>query len=653
MSRPSRIAIVKELGSRSPRCLAAHAIRGQDAELVVVERYPAVLGAEVLQALEDEAKELVPFEQANVATVIASVKLKGDVAILSEWVDGESLASVLSADQKPSFEMLLRVLSDAFEAMGALHAFGGRTCGALGVEDVFVGVDGVTRITRFGLGKISPSALGARRLASMAPEFLRGEKSPRGDVFTLGTLTWECFMGAPLFDTPANVDAQLAKLSSAPPRVDEKKRDAWAAPLADVIARALSLDPKARFATPAEFSKAIAAAVPGKIASRATVSQWVARVFGERIEARLVKLEPKVDLSFSVGAPPMSVPPADVAPPAPAKVPEIEQKIAETPKAKVVTPIADAKKPEVAIGEAKKPEPAKEKAPVAATAVAAAVRKPMQSTPEVAKKIVPLPKRAPGDPDSSPSLVAAAAKASSAQTTVTTPTKPITPTPVKTNGSGAVKADKIVAKAPPAKPKEEVAPVVPIVVDDEPAPTSNDLDSDIDLVSVRPPPMATKREEPKKEEAAYVAPKVIIAPAVDAPPLEIPRAPPAPRVSTRAVRDSDVNVYAKRSPYRAPLLFFVGVALAAGGFAAGRYTAPDAWPPTPTFSATGTPTPTPTHTETTPPPPTQTAGATSTTTSATATSAHPETHAIAPNANASPSASASKDGGRRYDPNGI
>ena len=127
MSRPSRIAIVKELGSRSPRCLAAHAARGQDEpELVIVERYPAVLGPDVLAQLEEEAKELVTFEQANVATVIASVKLKGDVAILSEWVDGESLASCLANDQKPSLEILLRVLSDVCDAVTALHGQNGR-----------------------------------------------------------------------------------------------------------------------------------------------------------------------------------------------------------------------------------------------------------------------------------------------------------------------------------------------------------------------------------------------------------------------------------------------------------------------------------------------------------------------------------------------
>ena len=461
-----------------------------------------------------------------------------------------------------------------------------------------------------------------------------------------------------------------------PRRVDVAARAEWAKPLADVIARALSIDPSARYATPAEFSAALSAAAPGKIASRATVSQWVARVFGERIEARLVKYEPKVDVTFgSVGAPPMSVPPLAVAPPAAAKVPEIEAPKIEAPKVespkveakaepkieapakieapKIDPPKVEAPKGDVAKVEPKKAEPAKEK-----SLAASPVRKAMASTPEVAKKAVPLPKRAGTDPDSSPSLVAAA---KAAKTNGTTP-------------AAKTKADKVVAaNVPPPKPPAAPAPEF----------------EDIDMVSVRPPPMAKKEPEPSPSPPAMLSPSptpspspspspsptpspspspspsptlspsppptptpspipgpfgsanVIVAP--DSEP-EIPRPPPAARISAR---DSEINVYAKRSPYRGPLLVFVGIALAAGGFAAGRYTAPDAWPPPPTFSATTSAAP--------PPPPTQTATATVTTTATTA-SAAPTTTKTDARALFAPSAATdagAREGGARYDPHGI
>src|SRR5690349_18839144 len=108
MSRPSKIAIVKELGSRKPRCLAAHAVRGQDEpELVVVERYPSSIGEAALLQLEEDTKSLVALDHTNIATLIYGVRMKGDLAVLSEWVDGESLESALAAPTKPSLDALL------------------------------------------------------------------------------------------------------------------------------------------------------------------------------------------------------------------------------------------------------------------------------------------------------------------------------------------------------------------------------------------------------------------------------------------------------------------------------------------------------------------------------------------------------------------
>src|ERR1700690_1073081 len=95
MVRLSRIAILKELGSRSPRCFAAHAVRGSnEPEIVIVERYAAALGPDVLAIVEEDAKELSSIEHPKLAPIISTAKLKGDIAVVSKWVDGESLAAL-------------------------------------------------------------------------------------------------------------------------------------------------------------------------------------------------------------------------------------------------------------------------------------------------------------------------------------------------------------------------------------------------------------------------------------------------------------------------------------------------------------------------------------------------------------------------------
>jgi hypothetical protein len=295
--------------------LAAHAVRGQDEpELVIVERYPAAIGEEALARLEEDTKSLIALDHTNIATLIYGVRMKGDLAVLSEWVDGESLESALVSSSKPPVDALLRIVVDACEGLSALHAFENSkfVCGALGPDDVFLGVDGVTRITRFNLGRMPPEALGENRRLSMAPEFLRGERSPRGDVFAAGKLLAAC-LGS---DRGA---------------------------LADVIARATAEDPAARYASVKELSQAIAAA--SKVASRAVVSGYVAKTFGQQIEARLAKLEPKVGISLSMTPPPVSaapptfeqppVAPPKIAPPPVIEEPKIEAKPEPKPEPKI------------------------------------------------------------------------------------------------------------------------------------------------------------------------------------------------------------------------------------------------------------------------------------------------------------------------------
>ncbi len=594
MSRPSRIAIVKELGSHSPRCLAAHAVRGQDEpELVVVERYPAALGADALTTLEEDTRDLVPFVHANVATLIASIKLKGDVAVMSEWVDGESLTSALA--QAPSLEILLRVMTDVLEALGALHALtDSRTIGALGPDDVFLGVDGVTRITRFGLGRLAADALGPKRMTTMAPELLKGERAIRGDVFTAGTLLWTCFTGEPYATTSAR-------------HVDTSKRDAWAAPLAEPIERALALDPAERFASASEMSRAITSAVGSKIATRAMVSQYVARTFGERIESRLQKLEPKVDISLSNLPPPVSDPPPPMeAPPPAAKMPVVEVKPPVAAKPAVVNVV--------------KPTP---------TVPMAQIRKAAPSTPDVARKMLPLPKAQKVLPSIAIKTNGSSAKKEPEPKIETKPEPKSEPKIIATKPEPKIEAKPETKSEAKIEAKPALIPVA------EPTPSNEaskeDLD-EVELVSVRPPPAPTPKQKTKTKSLR--------------PPEALGEAPAA---SAAPATDDDTNVYAKRSTARGPLLILGAIVIGVGAFVAGRLTAPEPWPATPSATTTPIVSATPTQTEARP---TATQTEAITTTGPSASVKPPERLRTLGGPDPS-TASSSKPDASRYDPHGI
>ncbi|HEY2366941.1 MAG TPA: hypothetical protein VGH87_11170, partial [Polyangiaceae bacterium] len=559
---------------------------------------------------------LLAFDHTNVATLIYGVRMKGDLAVLSEWVDGESLESSLAAPSKPSLDALLRVVVDACEGLTALHTVeGGKfVCGALGPDDVFLGVDGVTRITRFNLGRTPPGALGEKRRASMAPEFVRGEKTPRVDVFAAGKL----------------LEAALSHLSG-------EDRGA----LADVIARATAEDPAARYATPKELAQAVGAA--SKVASRAVVSQYVAKTFGQQIESRLAKLEPKVGISLSMTPPPVSAAPPELAQP-PVEVPKIvpppvidPPKIDAKPEPKKSEPKIVAKaepKPEVKSEprlpqiEAKKKEPEKKELEKKEPEKKEAAKAPIAAV--VAKKAVPLP---------------AMTKKTNGSTQATTPAK----------SAVAPKAKEIAPAPPPIE--------VPITIS-EPPPSGEELsEMDVDIASVRPPPIV--RDELKIDIMQdAVSPKAVSV----VPPPTLPektksvRPPkaaslrpaksikPAPAV---AVDDEEI-VMPKRGTNPA-LLLLGAIVIGGAGFAAGRMTAPDAWPPTPTSTSTATPPPsaTATATMTSTPTPTSTSSASSTAGATSSTSAMPSASTGTRRApyTAPPSAAPSASG--RYSPGAI
>src|SRR6185312_11070449 len=129
-------------------------------------------------------------------------------------------------------------------------------------------------------------------------------------------------------------------------------------------------------------------------------------------------------------------------------------------------------------------------------------------------------------------------------------------------------------------------------------------------------------------------------PAAQAPAPKARSLRPAPVAPARPAFEDDEHDlgFAKRNPYRTPLLVLGAIILAGASFAAGRLTAPDPWPPTPAVTS---PPPTPTTPSTT-----ATATATSTATAtvtatATATEQEPTATAVPRPAFTAPHASTS------------
>ena len=195
----------------------------------------------------------------------------------------------------------MRVVLDACAGLHAAHELTDDTGRALGLvhrdvspQNVLVGIDGVARVTDFGIAKcIETSDPGTSReslkgkVGYMAPEYVRGESVDRRvDVFALGVVLWEALCGRRLFRGQSDAETLERVLSAIVPPVSEVSPEL--APLDAVVARAVHRDPALRFATTEAMAHdlELAAAPHALVAGAPDVGRFVRETLGPRLEER-------------------------------------------------------------------------------------------------------------------------------------------------------------------------------------------------------------------------------------------------------------------------------------------------------------------------------------------------------------------------------
>jgi serine/threonine protein kinase len=164
-----------------------------------------------VQLLEDfvaGARRAAGLKHPNVVGVLEVGVGEGEVFVASEHVPGPTLSELVEgvgAEGLP-LPILLKILSDALEGLGAAHALSPPLLhGELGPFSLIVGHDGVTRVA--GLGVARPLARlglhgvkGHERLSYAAPERVRAMATPTtdagpitasADLYAMGVVLWE------------------------------------------------------------------------------------------------------------------------------------------------------------------------------------------------------------------------------------------------------------------------------------------------------------------------------------------------------------------------------------------------------------------------------------------------------------------------------
>lgn len=234
--------------------------------------------------LEDEARLASCVHHPNVVGVLELVPAEDGTppALVMEWVDGVNLSALAAAANRSGerlpVDVVVAIMRDVLAGLHAAHE--ARRDDGLALEivhrdvspqNILVGVDGVTRLTDFGVAKATwrtqATELGAikGKLAYMAPEQLEGRVDRRADLFAAGVVLWELLTGARLRDGDG-VQILVQILHSRV--VAPSERAPSAAVLDDIVMRALASEPDERFATTAEMAEVLVGCVAPATAER-------------------------------------------------------------------------------------------------------------------------------------------------------------------------------------------------------------------------------------------------------------------------------------------------------------------------------------------------------------------------------------------------
>ena len=263
-----------------------------------------------------EAKLASRIHHPNVVAVQNVEEVEGELLLVMDYVEGASLADLADPEngaQPLPAQAAVRIILDACAGLHAAHELTDDDGHPLGIvhrdvspHNILVGVDGISRLTDFGIakssghtqsaGKTSTGALKGK-VAYMAPEYVEaGKLDARSDVFSLGIVLWEALTRRRLFRGGNEVESlkMVIACEVAPPSTIAP----WIGRgLDDVVLRALARSPAERFQSALELSEALESAARKEdlLAKHVDVAKAVKAAAGEILAQRRALIKEKHD----------------------------------------------------------------------------------------------------------------------------------------------------------------------------------------------------------------------------------------------------------------------------------------------------------------------------------------------------------------------
>ena len=258
---------------------------------------------EFVEMFLDEARLSAGIHHPNVVSILEVGASPVGYYLVMEYVEGDTLARILARaaghGKRIPTPIALRIILDTLAGLHAAHELKNDQGELVHLvhrdvspQNVLVGVDGIARITDFGVARATSRLTTTRvgqlkgKLAYMAPEQAQGDTiDRRADVFSAGVLVWETLAAKRLFKAENEAATLQRVMNDAIPSL-ARVAPHLSRELCAAVAFGLERDPSKRYPTAAQFADAIEAAAINRdgIADSRDVAAFVKETLGQEIE---------------------------------------------------------------------------------------------------------------------------------------------------------------------------------------------------------------------------------------------------------------------------------------------------------------------------------------------------------------------------------
>ncbi|MDB4994586.1 MAG: serine/threonine protein kinase, partial [Myxococcaceae bacterium] len=270
--------------------------------------------------LLDEAMLAVRIKHPNVVPVLDVDDDPLGLFLVMEYIEGDTLAGLrrkgLAQSQPLPRNVGLRILLDALAGLHAAHEIKDDAGMPLDLvhrdfspQNILVGLDGVAKLTDFGIAKASSRLSETRtglvkgKISYMAPEQARSQMLDRRcDVWAAGVIAWELLSERRLYATDNDVGTLLKVVSEEPPLLRTVAPD-LSPEIEAAVKHALTIDLSRRVASAQAFARELSAAcqAAGLLADHEQVAGYLATLVGARLRERRRRAAEIVRLRSKLG----------------------------------------------------------------------------------------------------------------------------------------------------------------------------------------------------------------------------------------------------------------------------------------------------------------------------------------------------------------